>query len=103
MLIYLQTVLMHLAPVQPVLPKSSLSVPRPLLTQKLLGPTLGSSFRLRCQFRKVTFNDSPVVDIFAPGAFVTSSWIGSPNATNNISGTSMVCGLKPQTPLACES
>ncbi|KAK0243852.1 serine protease [Armillaria nabsnona] len=34
-------------------------------------------------------NFGPVVDIFAPGAFVTSSWIGSPNATNNISGTSM--------------
>ncbi|KAK0202140.1 serine protease [Desarmillaria ectypa] len=34
-------------------------------------------------------NYGPVVDIFAPGAFVTSSWIGSTTATNNISGTSM--------------
>ncbi|KAK0187712.1 serine protease [Armillaria mellea] len=34
-------------------------------------------------------NYGPIVDIFAPGAFITSSWIGSPNATNNISGTSM--------------
>jgi cerevisin len=34
-------------------------------------------------------NYGSVVDIFAPGQYVTSSWIGSTTATNNISGTSM--------------
>ncbi|KAL1951895.1 hypothetical protein VTO73DRAFT_1044 [Trametes versicolor] len=34
-------------------------------------------------------NFGPVVDIFAPGQNVISSWIGSTTATNNISGTSM--------------
>ncbi|KAG7445600.1 peptidase 1 [Guyanagaster necrorhizus] len=34
-------------------------------------------------------NYGSVVDIFAPGAYITSAWIGSPTATNNISGTSM--------------
>jgi cerevisin len=34
-------------------------------------------------------NYGSVVDIFAPGSGITSSWIGSPTATNNISGTSM--------------
>jgi serine protease len=36
------------------------------------------------------------VDIFGPGSSITSAWIGSPSATNTISGTSMaspqVCG-----------
>jgi len=35
-------------------------------------------------------NFGSVVDIFAPGQNVISSWIGSNTATNNISGTSMV-------------
>lgn len=30
------------------------------------------------------------LDIFAPGSNITSAWIGSPSATNTISGTSMV-------------
>ncbi|KAF8988811.1 peptidase S8/S53 domain-containing protein [Cyathus striatus] len=34
-------------------------------------------------------NCSSVVDIFAPGQYITSVWIGSTTATNNISGTSM--------------
>ncbi|KAF8063398.1 serine protease [Lyophyllum atratum] len=34
-------------------------------------------------------NYGSVVDIFAPGQNVISSWIGSSTATNNISGTSM--------------
>ncbi|KAF8992119.1 serine protease [Cyathus striatus] len=34
-------------------------------------------------------NYGSVVDIFAPGQYVTSAWIGSTTATNNISGTSM--------------
>jgi subtilisin family serine protease len=34
-------------------------------------------------------NYGPVVDIFAPGSKVTSAWIGGPDYTNTISGTSM--------------
>jgi serine protease len=34
-------------------------------------------------------NYGQVLDIFAPGVNVTSAWIGNPNATNTISGTSM--------------
>jgi cerevisin len=30
-----------------------------------------------------------VIDIFAPGVGIISDWIGSPNATNSLSGTSM--------------
>ena len=36
-------------------------------------------------------NFGSVVDIFAPGQNVISAWIGSTTATNDISGTSMVC------------
>ncbi|PBK68565.1 peptidase 1 [Armillaria solidipes] len=34
-------------------------------------------------------NYGSVVDIFAPGQYITSSWIGGTTRTNNISGTSM--------------
>ncbi|PBK88207.1 serine protease [Armillaria gallica] len=34
-------------------------------------------------------NYDSVVDIFAPGQYITSSWIGGTTRTNNISGTSM--------------
>jgi len=34
-------------------------------------------------------NYGKCVDIFAPGVKITSDWMGSPNATNTISGTSM--------------
>ncbi|KAH6711315.1 peptidase S8/S53 domain-containing protein [Leptodontidium sp. MPI-SDFR-AT-0119] len=36
-------------------------------------------------------NYGSVVDIFAPGVNILSSWIGSNSATNTISGTSMAC------------
>ena len=42
------------------------------------------------QDRKATFsNHGPCVDAYAPGVAVSSDWIGSPTATNAISGTSM--------------
>jgi subtilisin family serine protease len=42
------------------------------------------------QDRKATFsNHGPCVDVYAPGVAVPSDWIGSPTATNTISGTSM--------------
>ncbi|QRV77511.1 Serine protease [Ceratobasidium sp. AG-Ba] len=34
-------------------------------------------------------NFGPGVDIFAPGEYITSTWIGSTTATNRITGTSM--------------
>ncbi|KAG8943164.1 subtilisin-like serine protease [Tulasnella sp. 419] len=34
-------------------------------------------------------NYGALVDVWAPGQYVISAWKGSPNATNNISGTSM--------------
>jgi serine protease len=41
-------------------------------------------------------NYGDCIDIFGPGSSITSAWIGSPDATNTISGTSMaspqVCG-----------
>jgi subtilisin family serine protease len=40
--------------------------------------------------RKASFsNHGSCVDAYAPGVAVTSDWIGSPTATNTISGTSM--------------
>lgn len=42
--------------------------------------------------RRASFsNYGDLVDIFAPGQDITSSWIGSPDETNTISGTSMAC------------
>ncbi|KAF2166186.1 hypothetical protein M409DRAFT_23375 [Zasmidium cellare ATCC 36951] len=42
--------------------------------------------------RRASFsNYGSVVDIFAPGEDILSSWIGFPSATNTISGTSMAC------------
>jgi len=42
-------------------------------------------------------NYGKCLDIFGPGTDITSAWIGSPSATNTISGTSMatphVCGV----------
>jgi len=48
--------------------------------------------------RKATFsNHGRCMHLFAPGVSVTSDWIGSPDADNTISGTSMaaphVCGM----------
>jgi serine protease len=41
-------------------------------------------------------NYGSCIDLFGPGSSITSAWIGSPDATNTISGTSMaspqVCG-----------
>lgn len=36
-------------------------------------------------------NYGEVLDIFAPGVDIESCWIGSPDATDTISGTSMAC------------
>lgn len=44
--------------------------------------------------RKASFsNQGPCVDAYAPGVAITSDWIGSPTATNTISGTSMASPL----------
>lgn len=48
--------------------------------------------------RKASFsNHGKCMNLFAPGAAVTSTWIGNPDADNTISGTSMasphVCGI----------
>ncbi|PIK39858.1 proprotein convertase subtilisin/kexin type 9 preproprotein [Apostichopus japonicus] len=51
--------------------------------------TVGASDRndIRASFS----NYGPCVDIFAPGVAITSIWMGAPDSTNTISGTSMSC------------
>ncbi|XP_071853126.1 aqualysin-1-like [Apostichopus japonicus] len=51
--------------------------------------TVGASDRndIRASFS----NYGPCVDIFAPGVAITSIWMGDPDSTNTISGTSMSC------------
>ena len=36
-------------------------------------------------------NFGPCVTVYAPGEFITSTWIGGFNATNTLNGTSMAC------------
>ena len=43
----------------------------------------------RSDIRATFSNYGSCVDVFAPGVSITSTWIGSTNATNTISGTSM--------------
>jgi subtilisin family serine protease len=51
--------------------------------------TVGSTERTD---RRSSFsNYGNCLDIWAPGTSITSAWIGSPTATNTISGTSMAC------------
>jgi aqualysin 1 len=50
------------------------------------------------QDRRASYsNYGDCCDIFGPGSSITSAWIGSPSATNTISGTSMasphICGV----------
>ena len=52
-----------------------------------LAITVGST--TRTDARSSFSNYGSVLDIFAPGSDITSTWIGSTSATNTISGTSM--------------
>jgi subtilisin family serine protease len=52
--------------------------------------TVGATDIISNQDVRATFsNYGSCVDVFAPGVKITSTWIGSPNATATISGTSM--------------
>ncbi|SJL11639.1 uncharacterized protein ARMOST_15045 [Armillaria ostoyae] len=66
---------MHQAPVPLVLPP--------------LSPGKGQSIYFRTLSTNTSTLRSSVVDIFAPGQYITSSWIGGTTRTNNISGTSI--------------
>jgi len=60
-----------------------------------LAVTVGATDDLNV--RATYSNYGSCLDIFGPGTAITSSWIGSPSATNTISGTSMatphICGV----------
>merc|ERR1712038_1881612 len=56
----------------------------------LMAVAAGNNANDACNYSAASFtNYGTCVDIFGPGVSVLSAWIGSPSATNTISGTSM--------------